>query len=450
MYAVLARVDGEPVGATLLHESHGIAGVYWVAVLEEARGRGVAAAMVQHVTNVGFHLGAANVQLQASAMGEPIYRRLGYEELYRYRLHLAMPPASSRHSYAVTSACSGRRPRRASAATARAVTQSDDASDPPVGSAAVTTPDEIRDIGAIDLMLSVPTGDPRRWYDFLRKQLLDRESREDFEFPAQYMFKNVPHLEEHMDDPVGLRPLRDGPPRHRQGDARHVVPERGHAADHQGPPRPLLRQLRGRPQPRAWRASASSRPRCKELGAKAATAFPAGMSPQVPINDKKFYPLYAKCVELDIPICVCAGIPGPRVPFECQNVAHIDEVCWFFPELKFVTRHGCEPWADLAVKLMLKWPNLYYSTSAFAPKYYPKDVIHYANTRGADKVMYAGYFPMGLTLERIWTRCPTCRSATTCGRSSSARTRGASSSSMTEPVESPRTSTRGAAGSSTR
>jgi len=91
VYAVLARVDGEPVGATLLLESHGIAGVYWVAVLEEARGRGVAAALVQHVTNVGFHLGAANVQLQASTMGEPIYRRLGYEELYRYQLHLAMP-----------------------------------------------------------------------------------------------------------------------------------------------------------------------------------------------------------------------------------------------------------------------------------------------------------------------------------------------------------------------
>ena len=48
---------------------------------------------------------------------------------------------------------------------------------------------------------------------------------------------------------------------------------------------------------------------------KAATAFPAGLTPQVPINDKKFYPIYAKCVELDIPICVCAGVPGPRVPF---------------------------------------------------------------------------------------------------------------------------------------
>ena len=60
----------------------------------------------------------------------------------------------------------------------------------------------INDIGAIDLMLGIPTGDPRRWYDFLQKNLLDRESREEFEFPAQYMFKHVPHFEEHMDDPV--------------------------------------------------------------------------------------------------------------------------------------------------------------------------------------------------------------------------------------------------------
>ena len=63
-------------------------------------------------------------------------------------------------------------------------------------------------------------------------------------------------------------------------------------------------------------------------------------------------------------------------------------------------RHGGEPWVDLAVKLMLKYPNLYYSTSAFAPKHYPKAIIDYANTRGADKVMYAGYWP-GLDLRRI-------------------------------------------------
>jgi predicted TIM-barrel fold metal-dependent hydrolase len=72
-----------------------------------------------------------------------------------------------------------------------------------------------------------------------------------------------------------------------------------------------------------------------------------------------------------------------------------------FPELVFVTRHGCEPWEELAVKLMLKWPGLHYCTSAFAPKYYPKAIIDYANSRGADKIIYAGYYPMGLTLERI-------------------------------------------------
>src|SRR5680860_110005 len=105
-------------------------------------------------------------------------------------------------------------------------------------------------------------------------------------------------------------------------------------------------------------------------------------------------------------IFVCAGIPGPRVPAACQDVMLIDEVCWYFPELTFVTRHGCEPWQDLAVKLMLKWPNLYYSTSAFAPKYYPQAIIDYANTRGADKVIYAGYFPMGLSLDRIMGDMP--------------------------------------------
>jgi hypothetical protein len=139
---------------------------------------------------------------------------------------------------------------------------------------------------------------------------------------------------------------------------------------------------------------------------KAVSMFPAGYHPQVPIDDKRMYPVYAKCIELDLPVLVCAGVPGPRVPMACQDVALIDEVCWFFPELVFVTRHGCEPWTDLAVKLMLKWPNLYYSTSAFAPKYYPQAIIDYANTRGADKIMYAGYFPMGLSLERIMTELP--------------------------------------------
>jgi predicted TIM-barrel fold metal-dependent hydrolase len=139
------------------------------------------------------------------------------------------------------------------------------------------------------------------------------------------------------------------------------------------------------------------------FGVRAVTVFPAGTFPQVAINDKRMYPLYAKCVELGVAMFCNAGVPGPRLRMQCQHVELIDEVMFDFPELVFVTRHGCEPWEELAVKLMLKWPGLHYSTTAFAPKYYPKAIIDYANTRGADKVIYGGYFPMGLSLERIMT-----------------------------------------------
>ncbi len=89
-----------------------------------------------------------------------------------------------------------------------------------------------------------------------------------------------------------------------------------------------------------------------------------------------------------------------------QYVEHFDEVLYDFPELTMVMMHGGEPWTALAVKLMLKWPGLHYMTSAFAPKHYPKDIINYANTRGSDKIMYCGYFPAGLTLERQFRDMP--------------------------------------------
>ncbi|MGE0385868.1 MAG: amidohydrolase family protein [Gammaproteobacteria bacterium] len=121
---------------------------------------------------------------------------------------------------------------------------------------------------------------------------------------------------------------------------------------------------------------------------------------QRPPNDKVYYPIYAKAIELDLPVTMTVGLPGPRVPGECQNPMYLDEPLWFFPDLKIVMMHGGEPWEALCVKLMLKWPNLYYMTSAFVPKHYPKAVIHYANTRGAHKVMFAGYYP-GISYERL-------------------------------------------------
>ncbi len=66
-------------------------------------------------------------------------------------------------------------------------------------------------------------------------------------------------------------------------------------------------------------------------------------------------------------------------------------------------RHGGEPWTELCAKLLLKWPNLHYATSAFAPNHDPKAIIDFANTRGSDKVMFAGYYP-ALSYDRIFSQ----------------------------------------------
>jgi predicted TIM-barrel fold metal-dependent hydrolase len=260
------------------------------------------------------------------------------------------------------------------------------------------------DVGVIDLMMGVPEGAKKAWYGFLRDGLMDDESR-DMEFPVEYMFKEVPADIDPEADPVavvlgemdhfGIERAMLGVSFERDASTRaiHEHPDRFFGAYEVNP---NLGMQGVRDLVRAH----------ETLGVRAATSFPAGLTPQVPINDKRFYPIYAKCIELDLPICITTGVPGPRLPMLCQKTELLDEVCWFFPELKVVMRHGAEPWDALAVKLMLKWPNLYYSTTAFAPKHYPKDVIDFANTRGADKILWSGYFPAGLTYDRIFGELP--------------------------------------------
>jgi uncharacterized protein len=254
----------------------------------------------------------------------------------------------------------------------------------------------------IDTMMGFPHEGSAQ-YDFIRKQTKDRESKEDFEFPVEYMFKDVPQGLS-TDDPVslvlqqmdrfGIEKAMIGVGEDSAQQALKMFPDRFVPSGALVDPNDVMGSVN------------AIRRDYEQFGIRATSAFPAGTFPQVPIDDPKMYPIYATCVELGIPIFVCAGVPGPRVPFAPQEVSRIDVVMFDFPDLVFVTRHGCEPWEDLAVKLMLKWPNLYYSTSAFAPKYYPKAIIDYANSRGADKVLYAGYFPMGLSLERIFSELP--------------------------------------------
>ena len=87
---VVAVADGEPLAAaqlilTVLDDGTCVGGVYFVGTVEAARGTGLGELVTRAVTNEGFDLGATFASLQATEMGEPIYRRLGYELLCRYR-----------------------------------------------------------------------------------------------------------------------------------------------------------------------------------------------------------------------------------------------------------------------------------------------------------------------------------------------------------------------------
>jgi ribosomal protein S18 acetylase RimI-like enzyme len=83
---VVGYRDGRPQATALCLLSHGIGGVYWVGTVPSARGAGLGEACTAMVTNLAFEAGARLVTLQASPMGEPIYRRMGYEPLGAYKL----------------------------------------------------------------------------------------------------------------------------------------------------------------------------------------------------------------------------------------------------------------------------------------------------------------------------------------------------------------------------
>ena len=257
-----------------------------------------------------------------------------------------------------------------------------------------------KDIHTVDLMLGIPEQEDRSdWYTFMEPLLRDEESKSMFKMPAQYMFKDIPETGSHDDfiqftieqmDKFHINQAMIG--FHEKSEVK-VEAAKNHTD----------RFIFDLPvNPNIENEAENIKRHYETYGIKAVSAFPSGLYPQVAINDPKWHSIYRMCVELDIPFFCCVGVPGPRIPMAPQKVELVDEVCWYFPELKFVMRHGAEPWTALACKLMLKYPNLYYSTSAFSPKHYPKDIINFANTRGKNKIMYAGYFPMGLSLDKIF------------------------------------------------
>jgi predicted TIM-barrel fold metal-dependent hydrolase len=110
-------------------------------------------------------------------------------------------------------------------------------------------------------------------------------------------------------------------------------------------------------------------------------------------DDRMYFPVYAKCAELGLPVSINTGIPGPMLPGKCQHPMALDDLCLFFPELTVVMANGADPWWDVAIRLMAKYSNLYMMTSAFSPKYLPASLLRFMSSRGKDKVMFATDFP---------------------------------------------------------
>ncbi len=135
-----------------------------------------------------------------------------------------------------------------------------------------------------------------------------------------------------------------------------------------------------------------------QLGFKALRVIPWLW--KLPPNDKLYFPLYVKCIELDIPFCTQVGHTGPLMPSETgRPVPYLDEVALVFPELKIVAGHIGHPWTDEMIGVAWKHENVYIDTSAYLPRYYPPQLLHYLKTYGQDKVLFGSNFPQ-LSLEK--------------------------------------------------
>lgn len=131
----------------------------------------------------------------------------------------------------------------------------------------------------------------------------------------------------------------------------------------------------------------------KEFGFKALRVVPWLW--KLPPNDKLYYPLYVKCIELGIPFCTQVGHTGPLMPSETgRPIPYIDEVALTFPELVIVGGHIGYPWTDEMIAVAWKHENVYIDTSAYLPRYYPPQLLHYMNTYGQDKVLFGTNYPM--------------------------------------------------------
>ena len=134
----------------------------------------------------------------------------------------------------------------------------------------------------------------------------------------------------------------------------------------------------------------------KHLGFVGAHLYPHwfGLAP----DDAKYYPYYAKCCELDIPIMMQVGqnliySRERRLPSVGRPIC-LDQVAIDFPELKLLGIHIGVPWTDEMIAMAWKHENVYIGVDAYGPKHWPKQLVHYLNSYGREKVLFGTDWPV--------------------------------------------------------
>lgn len=115
----------------------------------------------------------------------------------------------------------------------------------------------------------------------------------------------------------------------------------------------------------------------------------------LPPDDRRYYPLYAECIELDVPMCLQVGHTGPLLSSEPgRPIPYLEHVALEFPDLRIVAGHIGAPWTAEMISLATKFPNVYIDTSAYKISRYPPEFVGYLRGHGAKKVMFGSNYPM--------------------------------------------------------
>ena len=119
-------------------------------------------------------------------------------------------------------------------------------------------------------------------------------------------------------------------------------------------------------------------------------------------NDRTFYPVYEAIEAAGVPALfhtghsgIGTGLPGGGgIRLKYSNPMHVDDVAVDFPGLQIVLAHPSFPWQDEAISVALHKQQVYIDLSGWSPKYFPQQLVRYANTQLRDRVLFGSDYPL--------------------------------------------------------